>query len=204
MKFTPTQLSNISRCAAFASLAHKGQTRYMNRNGDNPGRIPYIVHPARVATLVAYYGGSHLAVMASWLHDVLEDCPEFRGSVFRSFVDSLKLPGKEPRILIVYVGALTKDDSIKNRMERLNEQLDAVEDLNETVLIKICDRIDNLTITEYENNQKRIEGMSGEEFVKMYLKESAHLLERLKSSAIELGYKDAWKVLKEIIDGWGK
>lgn len=57
---TPT----IGDAAALAARLHDGQTY---------GDQPYIVHPADVAARVAV-NGDH-AVMAAWLHDVVEDTP---------------------------------------------------------------------------------------------------------------------------------
>ncbi len=48
-----------------ATDAHRGQFR-------RDGVTPYITHPAAVARMV-----SDAAKPVAWLHDVLEDCPEF-------------------------------------------------------------------------------------------------------------------------------
>nr|WP_246379226.1 HD domain-containing protein [Gluconacetobacter johannae] len=58
----------VSRAAAFAAAAHfsVGQRRkYTNK--------PFIVHPQRVAELVADTGARDEVVAAAWLHDVVED-----------------------------------------------------------------------------------------------------------------------------------
>lgn len=203
--FSPKELQNISRCAAFAALSHRGQNRMVNHNGG--GHVPYIVHPARVAMLVALFGGSAEAVMAAWLHDVKEDCPDAN---IIDFISSLHMPELSKFGVYGYVLALTKDASIKDRMARLENHLEMVtapgwvDDREETVLIKICDRIDNLTVTEYEDNQKKIEGMEGSQFVKMYVSESEYLLQKLLPYAAKHGYMEPWLVLKEIIEGWKK
>jgi (p)ppGpp synthase/HD superfamily hydrolase len=195
MPFNSSELANISRCAAFAALSHKGQSRYKNNNGG--GKVPYIVHPARVAALVSVFGGSDLAVMAAWLHDVKEDCP---GVNVAEFIESLRMPENPDKMLLYgYVLALTKDATIEDRMERLEDHIESVESWQEAVLVKICDRIDNLTITEYEDNQKKIEGMDGKEFVRMYIKESEFLLKRLKSKAKLYQYTPAWETLHDTI-----
>lgn len=56
----------VERSRALALLAHAGQT-------DKAGK-PYIEHVARVAAAVA---DDPAAEAVAWLHDVLEDCPEF-------------------------------------------------------------------------------------------------------------------------------
>ena len=35
-------------------------------------RTPYIIHPARVAPLVGMFGGTHVAIIVAWLHDIYE------------------------------------------------------------------------------------------------------------------------------------
>ena len=74
---------------ALATKAHEGQTRDLG-NGQTE---PYIEHCRRVAERVEAAGGSETAIMAAWLHDVIEDCPAFAGEIrdrdVRSLVDAL-------------------------------------------------------------------------------------------------------------------
>lgn len=70
-----------------AVTAHEGQF-------DKAGR-PYIAHPARVAARVA---GDELAVVAAWLHDVVEDTDVTLADLERTF----------PPEVIVAVDALTR------------------------------------------------------------------------------------------------
>jgi (p)ppGpp synthase/HD superfamily hydrolase len=174
--YSPNALKQISMCAAFAALAHSGQKRYTNHNGGP--RVPYIVHPARVAGFVMQFGGEPIDVMCAWLHDVKEDC---KGVDVDGFVRELEIPRIHQLRLITTINALTKDDEIEDRMERLDSHIDAIIECGSpgAFLVKICDRIDNLTITPYEDNQKRIEGMNGIQFVRLYIDESEHLYKRL-------------------------
>jgi (p)ppGpp synthase/HD superfamily hydrolase len=54
----------VDDARALAAAAHRGQV-------DKAGR-PYIEHPAAVAAALEPHG--ELALMAGWLHDVVEDC----------------------------------------------------------------------------------------------------------------------------------
>jgi len=63
------QLLAITSAADHAAGAHKGQFR-------KDRRTPYIIHPARVAALVGMFGGTHIAIIAAWLHDIYEDCTD--------------------------------------------------------------------------------------------------------------------------------
>jgi (p)ppGpp synthase/HD superfamily hydrolase len=57
----------LLRAYKLAETAHNGQTR-------KDDKTPYIRHPARVASLVAKYGGTEPEVVVALWHDVAEDC----------------------------------------------------------------------------------------------------------------------------------
>lgn len=122
MRSLPVELQwLIDRAEAFAEKAHDGQKR--KGNGD-----PYIVHPLRVAEMVKPYV-SPAAVAAAYLHDVVEDTKYRDLSEFPSRVRALvklltKIPGEEKSEMIKRIGASLDEDGI---------------------LIKVADRIDNLT-----------------------------------------------------------
>lgn len=59
-------MKNLAK--VFATTAHAGVGQLRKYSGD-----PYIVHPIRVADLVASYGGSDDMIAAAYLHDVVED-----------------------------------------------------------------------------------------------------------------------------------
>jgi (p)ppGpp synthase/HD superfamily hydrolase len=87
------QIANILRAARFAASRHHGQPRKWTNE-------PYIVHPLRVAELVAHVGEP--AITVALLHDVLEDTKTtFRelelvfGTVIAQLVDELSDPPRE-------------------------------------------------------------------------------------------------------------
>jgi (p)ppGpp synthase/HD superfamily hydrolase len=57
----------LIRAAQFAADSHKGQMRKYTK-------VPYITHPARIASTLMMKGASPALVVAAWLHDVVEDC----------------------------------------------------------------------------------------------------------------------------------
>jgi len=58
----------LLRTLLFASMKHTGQVR-------NGGKgIPFINHPIEVAHFVAMARGTLAAILAAFLHDVMEDC----------------------------------------------------------------------------------------------------------------------------------
>ena len=65
-KHSDVNKSGIKKACSFAAEKHKGQTRVSGE--------PYINHPKRVAYIVAKLGMDSDTVIASLLHDLVEDC----------------------------------------------------------------------------------------------------------------------------------
>jgi hypothetical protein len=84
----------VEKARNLAHLAHAGQV-------DKAGR-PYIEHVARVAAAVV---DDPVAEAVAWLHDVLEDCPQFREEFWQFPADVTwrvgwltRLPGQPPSL----------------------------------------------------------------------------------------------------------
>lgn len=58
-------MTDLETCETIARIAHKGQRRWSG--------APYITHPEAVVALLKHPNQK----MVGWLHDVLEDCPEW-------------------------------------------------------------------------------------------------------------------------------
>ncbi|MEM2124123.1 MAG: HD domain-containing protein [Methanolinea sp.] len=111
-------LSAIHLAAGIAARAHAGQAR-------KDGITPYIVHPARVATLAARFGGDHVAIVSAWLHDVFEDCAPGACAAARKEIGALPLPEGEARAVMAIVEALTKDPSLPKEVQ-IPDSLDRI------------------------------------------------------------------------------
>lgn len=117
-----TQMSDLIDLAAkLAERAHEGQV-------DKAGQ-PYIEHPARVAARVRVLGGSDTAVVAAWLHDVVEDSA--------LSLEDLKTEGI-PQEVLSAVDALTKRPG-EDRMTYLHR----VRQNTVALLVKTADVDDN-------------------------------------------------------------
>ncbi len=168
----------IAEAAAFAAVAHNGQKRR------GAGSIPYIVHPARVAMLVARMGGGWRAIVSAWLHDVAEDCP---GYDVVTFVNRLKISDSDKSTIVRIVASLTKNPAIAPRKARFEAHIDMILHApREAVLVKLCDRIDNLVMNEYEVVDPVIEGLPFPEFLSLYVEETKYLMEKLLIPAMEM------------------
>ena len=172
----------IKSAADHASRAHKGQFR-------KDRKTPYITHPARVAGLVGIFNGSHVAVIAAWLHDVYEDCsPEWIVKT-DELVEGLPLPPDERREIAAIVDALTKKNTIPKKADRLTDSLRRILDAPpEATLVKLCDRIDNLLDSTDRNGG----------FTKHYLESTDELIDTLSVQASLNGYETALDILVQI------
>jgi (p)ppGpp synthase/HD superfamily hydrolase len=172
----------IKTAADHASRAHKGQFR-------KDRRTPYITHPARVAGLVGTFNGSHVAVIAAWLHDVYEDCSSEWLLKTDELIEGLPLPADERRDIAAIVDALTKKNTIPGKTARLSDSLDRILDAPpEATLVKLCDRIDNLLDSADRNGG----------FTKRYLASTDEVIDTLSVRASLYGYDAALDILVQI------
>jgi (p)ppGpp synthase/HD superfamily hydrolase len=176
------QFFSIKSAADHASRAHKGQCR-------KDRRTPYIVHPARVAGYVSMFGGSHVAIISAWLHDVFEDCSPEWISLTDSFIAALPLPEDDRQDISAIVDALTKKNTIPGKAARLSDSIGRILDAPpEATLVKIGDRIDNFLDTACRDGHMR----------KRYLVSTDEIIDRLSVRADFYGYETAMNTLKEI------
>jgi (p)ppGpp synthase/HD superfamily hydrolase len=172
----------IKTAADHASRAHKGQFR-------KDRKTPYITHPARVAGLVGTFNGSHVAIIAAWLHDVYEDCsPEWLVRTDK-IIEGLPLPPDDRSDIAAIVDALTKKNTIARKSARLSDSIDRILDAPpEATLVKICDRIDNLLDSADRNGG----------FTKRYLASTDEIIDKLSVRASLYGYDTALGILVQI------
>lgn len=172
----------IKTAADHASRAHKGQVR-------KDRKTPYITHPARVAGLVGTFNGSHVAIIAAWLHDVYENCsPEWLVRTDK-VIEGLPLPPDDRADIAAIVDALTKKNTIHRKSARLSDSIDRILDAPpEATLVKICDRIDNLLDSAERNGG----------FTRHYLASTDEIIEMLSVRASLYGYDSALGILVQI------
>jgi guanosine-3',5'-bis(diphosphate) 3'-pyrophosphohydrolase len=170
----------IKQVADMAARAHGGQFR-------RDHQMPFIIHPARVAQYVTAFGGTHIGVIAAWLHDVIEDAPDGYAQAHAA-IRSLPLPDPERERIWLVVLALTKDMTITPRAARTADCIRRIlQAPHEAVLVKICDRLDNVM---------DLEGMDPG-YRRWYGWETEAFIEKLCSSAEQHGYFPALNLLQE-------
>jgi (p)ppGpp synthase/HD superfamily hydrolase len=176
------RMAIIKAAADHASQAHNGQLR-------KDRRTPYITHPARVASLAGMFGGSHVAIISAWLHDVYEDCTPAWILRTDTLIEKFPLPADDRQDIAAIVEALTKKNTIKEKSARLSNSLERILDAPpEATLVKLCDRIDNLLDSADRNGR----------FTKRYLASTDEVIETLSVRASLYGYDAALDILVRI------
>jgi len=173
------RLFAIRVAADHATRAHKGQFR-------KDRKTPFIVHPAKVASLTGMFGGSHVGVIAGWLHDIYEDCtPEWITMTDVLIAGLPVLPDERTEIATI-VDSLTKKNTIRGKGPRLSDSIDRILDAPpEATLVKICDRIDNLLDSAGRNGR----------FTKRYLISTDEIIDKFSVRASLYGYDAALGIL---------
>ena len=143
----------VRRCSDYAAIAHLGQFR-------KDKKTPYIVHPARVVSSIGIC--DPIVKCEAWMHDVIEDCSILcdsgekiirnHNNTFDNFLKSLEdiissseiMQMKRQIELLTKKKCLSKTIEEKKKNNTLNYKSIEGDGKDGTVLIKACDRIDNL------------------------------------------------------------
>jgi guanosine-3',5'-bis(diphosphate) 3'-pyrophosphohydrolase len=130
--YPSADLPLVRRAYQFAVQAHEGQTR---KSGD-----PYVTHPLAVAHIIAELKLDVASVCAGLLHDCVEDTS--------ATVDQLgELFGKEIAFLVdgvTKLGKLPYSTREEQQAENFRKMLLAMARDIRVILVKLCDRLDNM------------------------------------------------------------
>src|SRR5258706_2169797 len=136
----------VKKAYSYGERAHKGQTR---KSGD-----PYCHHPDSVAAIITELKLDTSSVCAGLLHDVVEDTLATTTDIEREF-------GPEVAFLVDGVTKLSKINfaSKEDRQaENFRKMLVAMARDIRVLLVKLCDRLDNMRTLDFMNpeSQERI------------------------------------------------
>lgn len=165
-------LTPIERAYAYAEKAHEGQKRLSG--------VPYIQHPLAVADLVATLRLDVPSVCAALLHDVREDAPDRSQDLEDRF-------GREVALIVEGVTKLQRyqfTSRIEKQAENFKKMLVAMAQDIRVLLVKLCDRLNNMRELEYLSAEKQRE--ISEETLTIY----APLAERLGIAWIRAELED--------------
>jgi (p)ppGpp synthase/HD superfamily hydrolase len=160
----------IVRARNFAMKAHYGQERKYTDE-------PYIVHPIRVAELVAEAGGSYEMIAAAYLHDVVEDCGISLIEIHCGF-------GIDVAVLVNWLTDVSAPEDGNRAIRKARDRGHLAAAPPDAQTIKLADLIDNTSsITKYDPN-----------FAVKYMQEKRALLEVMDKGDPVL-YKRAWNLV---------
>ncbi|PCI30727.1 MAG: hypothetical protein COB67_00830 [SAR324 cluster bacterium] len=128
-------LKKVERAIVFGRTAHLGQFR---KRGDL-----YFIHPIRVALMATEYDLGTNTIIASLLHDVIEDTPTPKETLQEQFGETVA----------TLVDALTKVKESKRLTLYKIFQLGNLD--FRVILIKLLDRLDNLSDLQYLSRRKQ-------------------------------------------------
>lgn len=184
------QVKRLKQVYLVARDAHAGQTR---SSGE-----PYITHPVAVACILAKMQLDHEILMASLLHDVIEDTSA-------TYQDMEQLFGKSVAELVEGVSKLDKLQ-FRNRQEAQAENfrkmiVAMVQDIR-VILIKLADRTHNMrTLDALRPDKKRRIAL---ETLEIYSPLAHRLgIHHLKTELEELGfealYPNRFRIMKKVV-----
>ena len=136
-------LGRVRAAYEFARKAHEGQLR---KDGS-----PFISHPLAAAEIVAEIGLDEESIMASILHDTIEDTSVTHEDIEKAF-------GKDVAEIVEGVTKLTRvvyTSKEEEQMENLRKMLMAMTKDIRVILIKIADRLHNMRTMEYQSETKQ-------------------------------------------------
>ena len=131
----------VKEALEYATLMHKGQTRH---DGSD-----YIKHPIRVANYVAKFKKSKqldTLIMCAYLHDTLEETKA-------TYYDLIDKFGIQVASIVL---ELTTNEDLKNEIGKETYLKYKMKNMSSWALvIKLCDRLDNITDSKNSNKEFR-------------------------------------------------
>lgn len=139
-------LSQVEKAYRIARKQHEGQLR---KSGE-----PYIIHPLRVAIILAELEMDKESIIAGILHDVVEDTDMTLEDVEREF-------GSDVALLVDGVTKLTRlswdADKTEIQAENLRKMFLAMAKDIRVIIIKLADRLHNMRTLQYMKPEKQKE-----------------------------------------------
>jgi len=141
--FPENEAALVEKAYYFAYEAHKGQKR---KSGE-----AYIIHPIAVAKILLGFGMDYQSVIASLLHDVVEDTPVTSEEVKRLFGSSVAFLVEG----VTKLGKVPLASQEEQQAENLRKLLLAMSEDIRVIIIKLADRLHNMRTLKHMPEQKR-------------------------------------------------
>ena len=136
-------MEKIDKAYQFALESHGDQKR---RSG-----VPYILHPVSVAYILVELGMDTESIVASLLHDVVEDTPVGLEEIKKLFV--IEVANLTDGV--TKLGRIPYSSREEQQAENLRKMLIAMADDIRVIIIKLADRLHNMRTIEFMPDQKR-------------------------------------------------
>ena len=168
----PSQIEKCHQAYLFAEKAHSGQ---MRRSGE-----PYISHPAAAALILAEMRLDYQTIIATLLHDVVEDTLASKDDLTQQF-------GDEITALVDGVTKLTKikfESRAQAQAENFRKMVLAMVKDIRVIIVKLADRLHNMQTLGVMPSEKR--RRIAVETLEIY----APIANRLGMHAVYIGLED--------------
>ncbi|MBO5248435.1 MAG: bifunctional (p)ppGpp synthetase/guanosine-3',5'-bis(diphosphate) 3'-pyrophosphohydrolase [Clostridia bacterium] len=136
-------IDRIRDAAIFAAESHHGQLR---KSGE-----PYLVHPLEVAKILISYGMDEACIIASLLHDVIEDTATTKAELAQRFSPEIA----ELVDGVTKLGRINYTSKEEQQVENLRKMLLAMAKDIRVIMIKLADRLHNMRTLEYQTEDKK-------------------------------------------------
>lgn len=142
------QLLELEAAIDFASKAHEGQLR---KSGE-----PYIIHPLAVADTLVDWGMDIDTVLAGILHDTVEDTPTELKDIENLFgADVAFLVDGVTKVSQARAGMRNLESYLPQTTDNLSKLLIAVGQDVRVIIIKLADRLHNLSTLQHMPREKQ-------------------------------------------------
>ncbi|MBQ8891906.1 MAG: bifunctional (p)ppGpp synthetase/guanosine-3',5'-bis(diphosphate) 3'-pyrophosphohydrolase [Bacilli bacterium] len=145
LSYTPLDVMKLRRAYDYAKKYHENQFR---ASGE-----PYIIHPLNVAYILSFMHADMDTIIASLLHDVVEDTESTLDEIEKNF-------NKTVRELVDGVTKMTKLD-LNNKKElsavNIRRLIVSLARDPRIIIIKLVDRLHNMRTLEYKSEKKQLE-----------------------------------------------
>ncbi len=133
----------IRDAAVFAAESHEGQLR---KSGE-----PYIIHPLEVAKILISYGMDEACIIASLLHDVVEDTEVTKNDIVQRYSHEIA----ELVDGVTKLGRINYTSKEEHQVENIRKMLLAMAKDIRVIMIKLADRLHNMRTLEYQTEDKK-------------------------------------------------
>ncbi len=143
------QILKLKRAITFATAAHAGQKRLSGE--------PYIIHPIITADTLISWGMDIDSVIAGILHDTVEDTDVTLEQIDAQFGHNVAmLVDGVTKVSIASSGLKNIDTYLPKTKDNLSKLLIAVGQDVRVIMIKLADRLHNLSTLKYLSHEKQI------------------------------------------------